>query len=316
VGRFIFGMHTLKHHRTPQNEMNPIDGDDKLKEHLRDEIERTGFPLEIETYSILKSHNWIAFANDYYFDNEERKEREIDLYAIPMPEIDEKFNIKNPVDPFTLDVELAIECKKSDTHAWVFFTRPVDSGFFYSGQTLDYMQIRSNNYERSVFDKLIPPPDTGGLLHYGDFRRLASSYTTVKFHGDGSGRDDVFTASNQLVKFIAYSFQQRIERLKLYPRHRAMIFVIPVIVFDGKLYEATLGPRGKLILSRRQHILFERRSRLLHGIEAHRFLIDVVVREYFVEFLVKVQRDIQNIENSIIAQKKSLARVGRRKFSK
>jgi hypothetical protein len=130
--------------------MNKVEQPENLEGHLRKQIERTGFPLEIETYSILASHGWIPFTNDYYFDSDEQKEREIDLSAVPMPEIDEKYRLRNPVAPFNLDVRLVIECKKSDTHAWIFFTRPANSIFNYSGQTLDYIQIRSNNYERSI----------------------------------------------------------------------------------------------------------------------------------------------------------------------
>jgi len=273
------------------------------EDYIREQILKSGFPLEIETYSILEQNNWMAFANDYYFDEDEKKEREIDLTAVPFPEFDNKFNIINRVEPFSLDIELAIECKKIDTHAWVFFTWPSTSGLFYSGQTLDFMQIRTNDFESSLFDVILSPPDTGGLLHYSKFDRLARSYVEVKIEGQDGGRKDIFTACNQLTKFIAYSFQRRVDRLAKDPDH-VMIMVFPVIVFDGDLYEATLGETGNIILSRRKHILLARHSKLsFAGTDERSFLIDVVAKGYFEDYLKAVRLDIRNIEQSLLSKK-------------
>jgi len=280
------------------------------EDYIREQILKSGFPLEIETYSILEQNDWLAFANDYYFDEDEKKEREIDLTAIPFPEIDNKFIIINRVEPFSLDIELAIECKKIDTHAWVFFTRPSKSCYFYSGQTLDFKQIRTNDFESSLFDVILSPPDTGGLLHYSKFDRLAKSYVEVKIEGQDGGRKDIFTACNQLTKFIAYSFQRRVDRLAKDPDH-VMIMVFPVIVFNGNLYEATLDKIGNIVLSQRKHILLARTSRLpFAGANERSFLIDIVTKGYFEDYLKAVRLDIRNIEQSLLSKKDILEEGG------
>lgn len=80
---------------------------------LIEELKKTGFPLEMEILNILNSGNWIARPNDYYYDYDLNIGREIDIRASLFPhEQASNFN----AFPF-----LAIECKKSQTMAWVFF---------------------------------------------------------------------------------------------------------------------------------------------------------------------------------------------------
>lgn len=91
-----------------------------LEEHLTEQIKKTGYPLEIETSNLLENKNFVVFNTQYYFDEEIQQGRDIDIYALPLR--------PDPVDdrlhPFSLSLFSAIECKKSETHAWVFYTRP------------------------------------------------------------------------------------------------------------------------------------------------------------------------------------------------
>jgi hypothetical protein len=184
-------------------------------------------------------------------------------------------------------------------------------GLFYSGQTLDYKQIRAKNFERSIFDEILPPPYTDDLLHYSKFERIASSFTEVKIQGieKGTGHEgDIFTGSTQLMKAIAYSLQTRINRIGKRPS-KVIIFILPIIVFEGPLYEATLGANTKLIIKPSNHILLERQSRLpFTGDEEQSFLIDIVAKDYFEHFLNFVEKDIHNIERAIVSKRRKLLR--------
>jgi hypothetical protein len=103
-----------------------------FEEHLTAEIEKSGYPLEIEISSLLDKE-YRVLNTHYYFDEEAKKGRDIDIYAIPR-DVDNNF-IKT--DKFVVITDLAIECKKSDTHAWIFYTRPytsVDRSADISGQ--------------------------------------------------------------------------------------------------------------------------------------------------------------------------------------
>jgi len=60
-----------------------MDGEDyKIGEEeiqrIKENIWKSGLPLEIETSSKLKEHGWTVLIHDYYLDLEEGKNREID----------------------------------------------------------------------------------------------------------------------------------------------------------------------------------------------------------------------------------------------
>lgn len=90
------------------------------EEHVRKEISKTGFPLELEIFSILTSDPWVVTAQDYFHDADENKSRHIDLAAMNMPKVDKHGNIINQLEPVNMSWNLSIECKKSSRN-WVFF---------------------------------------------------------------------------------------------------------------------------------------------------------------------------------------------------
>lgn len=113
-----------------------------FKDFLRGEIEKSGFPLEIEVSSILENLKWVVLNNQPFRDPDEEALRSVDIYAFHGPTAYE-FS-KNL--PFGFSPKIIIECKKSSSHAWVFFTRPVDSKVFpMDGQVYDFPQAFSTN---------------------------------------------------------------------------------------------------------------------------------------------------------------------------
>lgn len=276
----------------------------RMENYIREQVTKSGFPLEIAIYTCLEQHDWLPFSNNYYFDVDEKAEREIDITALPPPEVGHDGRLVDLTAPYTLDIELAIECKKSTTHAWVFFTAPTNSCYFYRGQTLDFIQMRTKNYESSFFDRILPRPDTAGLLHYSKFDRVATNYTEVKLQDEKGGPDQIFTACNQLTKFIAYSFQQSMRRIeRSLSTRRVMIMFFPVIVFDGIFYEATLDANSSIVLARRRHLLLSRRSRWSFAPEEERsFLIDVVAKEHFEKYLESMRQNVSNLEESLVSK--------------
>ena len=88
---------------------------------IKKEIERSGFPLEMEISSILKEDGWEVLPSSPYLDKDEGKWREIDVKAYKSAsEASQDTSIK----PYRLTLALIIECKKSDEFAWVFFPQP------------------------------------------------------------------------------------------------------------------------------------------------------------------------------------------------
>ncbi|MEM3641559.1 MAG: hypothetical protein QXH37_06540 [Candidatus Bathyarchaeia archaeon] len=78
-----------------------------LKNKLISEIEKSGYPLEIEISSILESKDWYVINNRPYVDSDEGKLRSIDISAFHATAFDfEKY------DPLTFSPNLVVECKK------------------------------------------------------------------------------------------------------------------------------------------------------------------------------------------------------------
>lgn len=94
--------------------------DDKAR-YIKEAIEKSGFPFEMEIASILKKAGWGVRPSVTYWDEDEEKPREIDIEADKsMEQTPEGESIK----PYSLSVALIIECKKTDKFAWVFFPWP------------------------------------------------------------------------------------------------------------------------------------------------------------------------------------------------
>lgn len=91
--------------------------DDKAS-FIRETIEKSGFPFEMEIASLLKEDGWEVLPSAPYWDEDEEKWREIDIKAY-------KTAHQTPdgesIKPYSLCVALIIECKKTDEFAWVFF---------------------------------------------------------------------------------------------------------------------------------------------------------------------------------------------------
>jgi len=136
-----------------------------MKDHIMDQIEKTGYPLEIEVSERLDK-DWVVFNNQPYLDEDENKTRETDIFAIHETDIDQ-LRIK-PEPLIFVSTNMVAECKKSTTHAWVFFTRPKETPpGFGEDQTIDFVEARSQRRKR-LFDIVPLPP-----LHYDGFQRIA-----------------------------------------------------------------------------------------------------------------------------------------------
>ena len=288
-----------------------------LKDFLTKQVKLTGFPLQVEIASLLKNNEnkYGVFNNEYYFDSDEQKAREIDIHAFPC----EREYYKIQISPFSIHTDLAIECKKSETHAWIFFNQPEGLKSF-NGQYIDFMQIQKKDLELGFFDLL------SGVLHYDQFSEVATSYTEIVYQDGGRGRteksrtekSEIFEAKNQLTKFISYDFEQLLKRLEnraLIPKlttHYLSWIYYPIIVFDGKLYEATCK-NNDVELTERKHILLSAKYSPQYAKNFPKtdsrdmsYLIDVVRRDFFSDFLNILETECLERQNYIHDNLKTL----------
>jgi hypothetical protein len=258
-----------------------------LEKHLIQQIKRSGYPLEIETSEILESRHYVVFNSEYYFDEEAQQGRELDVYALPL----DPDPLNDAILPFRLRLELAIECKKSEAYAWVFYTRPrlPMSSIYIRGQ------LTTTFPKRKKWSK-----DSSGWfleteclkLHYDRFDRIAVAYDELKKgkanEKAGAHRNEIFEATNQLTKFVNYLKHRTEKNLSELPndspKHEIIMVLFPIIVFDGDLFEVFFKG-GEPMLWKTKHILLSAHRYCPYCKESKSFTIDIVNRSYFGEFI-------------------------------
>lgn len=266
--------------------MNPDETNKTLEDHLIQQVKKSGYPLEIEISNILESRHYVVFNSEYYFDEEIQQGRDIDVYALPL----DPDPLNDEILPFRLRLELAIECKKSEPYAWVFYTRPriPMNSIYMTGQlTTSFPKLGEFSGDSSGWlleSKCLK-------LHYDGFERIAVAYDELKKgkanEKAGSHRNEIFEATNQLTKFVNYLNHRTEKRISESPEERPkreMIMILfPIVVFDGDMFEVFFKG-GEPMLWKTKHILLSTHRHCPYCKDSKSFTIDVVHRSYFEEF--------------------------------
>jgi len=252
-----------------------------LIEHLKREIKKSGYPLEIEISSLLDK-KWEAVTNtDSYYDSDEGKIRDIDISATRW--IGKELPLIN--------INLVVECKRDDNFAWVFFMRPFKFDYTeIDGQYLDGLQILTKKFDKEDVKEAILGK---AQLHYSRIQRVAVCFDEFYIKGektDYGRKKEIFEAETQLKKYILYSNEQLI---KSKFSEGAMIY-FPCIVFDGLMFEAEVL-KGRVNLTPTKHVLISTMHRASYSVWDLGFLIDVVQKSHFERFMKSIDADIASI---------------------
>jgi len=200
--------------------------EDEIKRILGD-MEKQGFPLEVQTSQILEAHGWEVTNQAAYLDYEEKKYRTVDIIA-------EKNILLTP--KLTLDLWLVIECKKS-TKPWVFYAsdfdlnkpetrrKAVSSTQFFISQLA---------YQKKLHKKLLNLVNQFMLENHflsPIFGKLAHIPFEPFTEGQGGS---IHKATMQVCNAILDLENRRFQEFEL-PTPYGIIFM-PLIVLDGRLY--------------------------------------------------------------------------------
>jgi hypothetical protein len=306
-----------------------------LKDFLLNEIEKSGFPLEIEVTSILEKLNWVVLNNQPFRDPDEEQLRSVDIFAFQMS----PHFLHDTLFGFT--PRIIIECKKSSSHAWVFFTRPINENIFcMNAQVYDYPQSFSTqayNQRAKImkegffsleyyFNYFFDVEKGSSDIHYCKFDRKAIAYQEYKISewselnsdenvskrksDPTAGRNEVLEAINQVVKFLEFDFDESVNSPGRIKDATSPLFPIELnfiaIVFDGKLFEAIIG-KGKAVLEESKHILLHFVYRPKKSSKNLNYWIDVVNKDFFPEYMNQISKDITLIEAKIETNQKILS---------
>lgn len=261
-----------------------------MQEELKKAIEDSGNKLHLETVQILEDNEWEVDLSAYYYDDTERKPREIDIIAV------KSFPIKNEgreTDKFK--VFLFIECK--------YFKDEI--GFV----------IRENNKEQAkeamIFNEIKKDKDLfsylEGLHDHGSYKFIhhyLKEEPVGKLYEVVSAKDEkkVFNAITQPIKSLIF-FQERLYKMEVEMGVKKAVYY-PVVIYSGikgvypiEDYNSgnlnSLQPKEGLIFSLSYSYKSPNKTRTVYGAQlplllTQRFYIDFVRKDALDRFLRNV----------------------------
>lgn len=261
---------------------------DNLAQKIIDDLEKVGFPAEVEISSELDKQHWIVYNGALFEDDEENKPREIDVHAVNIDDSLAK-KVKKKVkegDENKLIAHLVIEVKKSDK-PWIFFD---------NGRT-SWPQIPPQNFMSETED-----------LHYLLFDDLKKyglrnhRYINAKFHKSYHVAFSKPTAPSVIYEALIKT-SKALEYFKTHYGIGGYSFhlFIPIIVVDGSLWSANLRKNGKVKLKSVNN-LFVTFGRLVKEEDGNFYeeeqICEVVTRSSFKHSLKVIEIDNREIYKS------------------
>ncbi len=274
-----------------------------IENHIKNHILSSGYPLEIQISNIVDRNGGFTINNTvYFFDEELHTGRSIDMALMSMN------TFKPELYPLFLRVDIPIECKKSESHAWVFYERrKLDTNSIYMdgqiGSTNQELTSEVPCFKHIIADKF--------KLHYSAFKTIAIAYDEVKIQGKSDKRQ-IFEAINQLIKYICYEIHNTITRVSDIGRQKenelAIMLMMPVIIFDGLLYKASFDS-GQLEIKEAIHILLHTQFRCPYCNKVENYAIDIIHSSFFPEFLKLLNANAINSANILNSEKQKIINI-------
>jgi hypothetical protein len=201
------------------------------KQKIIDEIERTGFPLELRVSKLLQDRAYVVEHNIYYIDKDENKGREIEIVASTLSQTSHSVVGRGPE---SVQLHLVVECKRS-AHPWVVFTSPL---------TPSDQELRTFKYKGLHSIENIPPQFMNPIFErhptWSGLRR-GRNYVQVRFGDKGEVNAEITKAITTVVKAAVEMHADKA------PGQTVQLFQ-PVVVLDGQLFEAYLNPQHTISL--------------------------------------------------------------------
>jgi hypothetical protein len=262
----------------------------ELVEKLKADIRKSGFPLEVHVLNVCSTKNTgrMPGLKYEYLD----KVREIDLVAFY-----EAIDLEPPrgLIPQHTVTNLIIECKKSEAKPWVFFSSPA----YGRGRVLHSLKYFSEL--DSYFAGRHLPPLLAQIYpaitksHYVD-ASLPRCFSYCEAFKNTEKPSEIYTAIDSVIRYLSYRRRSRENR-----RKKSGVFsefYLPIIVFEGCLFEASISG-AEIDLHQRSHL----QLRTWQG-EALDDLcvIDVVTRDHFQEFF----NELEHFHDELVSAIRSL----------
>jgi hypothetical protein len=256
---------------------------DELIKKIKEDITKSGFPLELFVLQSCIEKQMYATSNVQYQIGDEIKE--IDIIA----EIFDEIYPKNLLPQFTLS-KLIIECKKSIKKPWVFFSMAkyqkqdmLSQLKYLSAYDTILSSFQSRNLIFHLYDKRINH-------HYLD-ASIPKCISYVEAFDDPHKQSTIFDAVESVFSYLTMSYKRQ-QEIGREPYDVDSSFYYPIVVLDGLLFEASFDKEELNILERNhiQYVRFNARNTNV---------VDVVTKSYFKDFLDLLIRDHNELLNAI-----------------
>lgn len=257
----------------------------EMKDKIKREIEKSGFPLELYVIDICSKKNTGRMPNIHYV--YEGKLREVDLYAFF-----EEINL-DPKEGENLQhtsTSMIMACKKSEDKPWVFFSSSMHQStdvFYFTKYVSEFDSYLEQKGRYSLLGQIYKNLEKN---HYMD-KTISKCITySEAFKKERSSPSRIYEAIESVLSFLRYRkefYLTKFEKLGCFSD-----FLFPIIVLDGLLFEARLE-KEEVIVTEKNHV------QLRTDYDEEIFIIDIVKKENFENFFRLIEKDHLSFVKSI-----------------
>jgi hypothetical protein len=243
--------------------------DKSIEVKVREWLEKSGYPLEMQVAREFRRAQFRVSQAQFYLDPESHQYREIDVVA----------SRSESVDGRIIQIQFVVECKVSRDRPWMMFVgedRPRE----HFNPVSRIMFGPCNKAGVVLRGVLSSAKDLHGLPLFMDDRQTA--YGVVQAFKDGR-EDASFAAVMQVGKAATVLANEPLfGGLNLGLKKTPATIAFPVIVLDGRLFEAGLDQSGQVVVKETYQCTLVNRNPQLGAALA---LIPVVAKEALADFV-------------------------------
>lgn len=247
-----------------------------LRDKLLADIAKTGYPVELQVGDMISKYATNVYYNTYYLDRDEQKGKEVDVSAY----------FHSHSEKVVVGLDLICEVKKSSKRPWVIFS--TKRGFI---ENEGYLRL---HYSTEVDANILPFEEMQRNCSSSGFLRIGRSYHEG-FKSEGE-KSQIFKALVTVIK----ASEDCLERSRVsgddftVPGHKKIVFIEPIIIVDGLLYEAYLDERSETELNEIGHIPVSF-GYISSEYDRRHYLVDVVTMKEFPNLLAMKKNWIDGI---------------------
>jgi hypothetical protein len=277
--------------------------DDELANKIKQELLKSGFPLEIRCRQLMRRHGWQLDDDRIYLDSD-GVEHEIDAVGINslmdlLAGLQGMESESEEWKPLTL-YQLIVECKKNSSDHWVFF----EDGLLEPPLLSAVSTLKESDNLRLQY--IFQVPDDSVRDHHYLASKAVGSYC-MAFKAD---RNQIYEGLRELLSAFRHVREEWTTTLKPFKKASVsdsasedsspLVYVLyPVLVFDGRLFVAELVD-GDLRVSETNQVVY---SAMHPSYLKTRITVDVIRADVFDNYLTSVEQDMRIIDSYVMARK-------------